>query len=59
MTQASRTAVQKVGVAVRQEPLRRWPLLWTVSFSLLVSGLLWVGIIWSVGFVLELVSPPA
>ncbi len=58
MTQASRTAVQKVGIAVSQEPLRRWPLLWTVSFSLLVSGLLWVAIIWSVGFILGLLSPP-
>ena len=59
MAPASSTAAAK-DVALTDEPrLRRWPLLWTASFAIGVSLMLWVGIFAVVGWVLHLGAPHA
>ena len=59
MTPASSTASTKDVSLERQPRLRRWPLLWTASFAVGVSLVLWVGIFLLVGWVLSLASAHA
>jgi hypothetical protein len=54
MAPASSTAATK-NVALSGAPrLRRWPLLWTASFAVAASVVLWAGVFLLVGWVLSL-----
>ena len=53
MTPASSTASNKDVTLQRLPRLRGWPLLWTASFAVGVSLVLWVGIFLLVGWVLS------
>jgi hypothetical protein len=57
MTPATSTASDKTVAAMADQPrLRRWPLLWTASFAVGVSVVLWAGIFLVAGWVLSLGS---